>query len=197
MKLYTKRGDDGKTSLFDGSEVSKDHARVEAYGSIDELNAFLGVVAAVATERPPFAADRKLADRVRLIQAELFQLGADLATPEDAGKRDKVPNITEAESKRLESWIDEACTASPPLTCFVLPGGDVLAAQLHVCRTVCRRAERCVVTLAETVQFNRQIIIYLNRLSDLLFAWARWANSSAGVADAPWVNPKSAKPVSD
>lgn len=190
MKLYTKRGDDGRTSLFDGSEVRKDHVRVAAYGSIDELNSFLGMAASAARDRTAFANDATLGERIGIIQSELFQLGADLATPEDAKRRDKVPAIGEAESKRLEGWIDEACAASTPLTSFVLPGGDLMAAHFHICRTVCRRAERCVVTLSETIAVNPQVIIYLNRLSDLFFAWARWANARAGVADVPWVNPK-------
>ena len=190
MKLYTKRGDEGKTSLFDGSEVRKDHARVEAYGGIDELNSFMGVAIAMASERKPFAEAATLIDRMRLIQSELFHLGDDLATPEDARRRDRVPVIGDAEPKRLEGWIDEACAAAPELTSFVLPGGDLIAAQLHVCRTVCRRAERGIVTLMEREPVNPQIIIYMNRLSDLLFAWARWVNGRTGVGDVAWVNPK-------
>lgn len=192
MKLYTKRGDEGKTSLFDGSEVRKDHARVEAYGGIDELNSFMGVAIAMADERKPFVEATVLIERMQLIQSELFHLGADLATPEDTRRRDRVPAIGDAEPKRLEGWIDEASAAAPELTSFVLPGGDLLAAQLHVCRTVCRRAERGIVTLMEREAVNPQIVIYMNRLSDLLFAWARWVNAQTGVGDVPWVNPKKA-----
>ena len=190
MELYRKRGDEGERSLFDGSEVRKDHARVEAYGGIDELNSFMGVAIAMASERKPFAEAATLIDRMRLIQSELFHLGADLATPEDARRRDRGAVDGDGERTRLEGWIDEACAAAPELTSFVLPGGDLIAAQLHVCRTVCRRAERGIVTLMEREPVNPQIIIYMNRLSDLLFAWARWVNGRTGVGDVAWVNPK-------
>lgn len=190
MKLYTKRGDQGLTSLFDGSEVRKDDLRVASYGTVDELNACLGVIVAVAKERPPFDREAVFHEQVTTIQCELFTIGADLATPADAKQRTRVPVVGEAEIQRLESWIDAACANSPPLSTFVLPGGALLSAQLHIARTVCRRAERHVVTLAAHAEVNPQIIIYLNRLSDLLFAWSRWANHTAGVPDVAWVNPR-------
>lgn len=190
MKLYTKRGDGGLTSLFDGSEVRKDDLRVAAYGTVDELNACLGVVAAIAKDRASMPQCATLRERTTIIQSELFTIGADLATPVEANQRRHVPVVSEVEIHRLEGWIDESCAASPPLDSFVLPGGDLLAAQLHVGRTVCRRAERCTVTLAAHLSMNTDVIIYLNRLSDLLFAWARWINHAAGVGDVAWINPK-------
>lgn len=190
MKLYTKRGDGGLTSLFDGSEVRKDDLRVAAYGTVDELNACLGVVAALAQDRAAMPQCATLRERTTIIQSELFTIGADLATPVEAKQRQHVPVVSEDQIHRLESWIDDACESSPPLDSFVLPGGDLLAAQLHVGRTVCRRAERCTVTLAAHLPVNTDVIIYLNRLSDLLFAWARWINHAAGVADVAWINPK-------
>jgi cob(I)alamin adenosyltransferase len=190
VKLYTKAGDNGGTSLFDGTKVRKDDLRVEAYGTVDELNADLGLAAnvlSIKTGQPGWDA---LVERVRHIQLELFTMGAELATPMEARQRNKVPEISAEQVVRLEGWIDEATAVVTELRSFVLPGGDAAAAQLHVCRTVCRRAERRVVTMAEGAAVNPQVIIYLNRLSDLLFAWARLANHLAGVPDVIWTNPR-------
>jgi cob(I)alamin adenosyltransferase len=186
VKLYTKQGDDGGTVLFDGSRVRKDHPRVETYGTVDELNANLGVAAAGALARRGEPGYVELHERLMLIQCELFSIGAELATPIDARNRHKIVPLAPEPAHRLEKWIDEASEAPPPLRTFVLPGGEPLAAQLHVCRTVCRRAERGVVTLAQSETLNPQIIIYLNRLSDLLFAWARLVNHLSGRGDVPW-----------
>ncbi len=191
MKLYTKRGDGGLTSLFDGSEVRKDDLRVAAYGTVDELNACIGLAASLVGERPNFAGREDFLKRLATIQSELFSIGADLATPASATHRGKVPDVSENEVQRLESWIDEAVATVAPLKSFILPGGDLLAAQLHVCRTVCRRAERLAVTLSAGTTINPHVMIYLNRLSDLFFAWARWANHVVGVPDIPWINPKA------
>lgn len=191
MKLYTRKGDDGQTSLFNGQQVRKDDLRVETYGTIDELNAQIGV--AVANLRGAAGAYQELEKRLLQIQSELFTLGAELATP-PGGETARIPSVVADDSKRLEKWIDDACDPVPPIRVFVLPGGSLLAAQLHVSRTVCRRAERLVVTLAAQAPINPEIIIYLNRLSDLLFAWARYANHLAGIADIPWVNPRGARP---
>jgi len=178
MKLYTKTGDDGTTGLFGGGRVLKASARVEAYGTVDETNAFLGV--ARTTGLPP-AIDAILAP----IQEDLFTLGAELAcVPGKEAKLGMTP-IGDTEIARLERAIDEADGACAPLTSFVLPGGSSQAAALHVARTVCRRAERSVLAL-EDAPARSDIVIYLNRLSDLLFALARWANLLAGVADVPW-----------
>jgi cob(I)alamin adenosyltransferase len=183
MKLYTKTGDDGTTGLFGGGRVPKASARVEAYGTVDETNAFLGV--ARATGLPP-AIDATLAP----IQEDLFTLGAELAcVPGKEGKLGMTP-IGEADIARLERAIDEADGACAPLKSFVLPGGSPQAAALHVARTVCRRAERAVLAL-DDAPARSDVVIYLNRLSDLLFALARWANVLAAVPDVPW-NPRVA-----
>ncbi len=183
MKLYTKVGDDGGTALFDGTRVPKCDARVAAYGDIDELNAFIGAAIAAADGA---AAHRQTAGRLSEIQNALFAIGAELATPEDSKNRDKIKQIPAGMPKKLETWIDEACEPVAELRAFILPGGSMLAAQLHICRTVCRRAERSVVSLAQSQAVNPQIVIYLNRLSDLFFAWARLANHAAGIPDVEW-----------
>jgi cob(I)alamin adenosyltransferase len=180
MKLYTKTGDDGTTGLFGGGRVPKASARVEAYGTVDETNATLGVARAIPLD--PII-DAVLAP----IQADLFTLGAELAcVPGKEGKLGMAP-IGEGDIARLERAIDEADAACPPLKSFVLPGGSPGAAALHVARTVCRRAERAVLALRDADAPARgEVVIYLNRLSDLLFALARRANVVAGVPDVPW-----------
>ncbi len=181
MKLYTKTGDDGTTGLFGGGRVQKSSARVSAYGTVDELNATLGV--ARATKVHPDS-DAVLA----AVQVDLFTLGAELATV--PGKEDKLgmPLLGDADAERLEKAIDDAEAAVEPLKNFVLPGGSAQAAALHMSRTVCRRAERELLALGDTdVAPRRDLVIYLNRLSDLLFVLARKANVDAGVADVPWV----------
>ena len=180
MKLYTKAGDDGLTGLFGGERVPKDHPRVVAYGQIDELNASLGVVVCHV--------ESMLVARLRSIQSDLFTIGAELATPKPDERTPRVGDVRIAE---LERWIDEASDAAPPLRTFVLPGGTIAAAHFHLARTVCRRAERSCVTLSRNETVRPIIIIYLNRLGDLLFAMARAANASAGVADIPWTAPRS------
>lgn len=191
MKLYTRTGDDGSTGLFDGSRVMKNDIRVAAYGDVDELNAQLGAAISLTTQMQAMGPIAEVVQRILQVQSELFSIGAELATPLDAKNRHKVPEVGEGHNSRLEKWIDDACANVPPLRSFILPGGDPFAAALHVCRTVCRRAERTVITLAETQKINAQVIIYLNRLSDLLFAWARQANHAAGVTETPWVPSKS------
>jgi cob(I)alamin adenosyltransferase len=178
MKLYTKTGDDGTTGLFGGGRVPKASARVEAYGTVDETNAVIGL--ARATGLGP-SSDAVLA----AVQVDLFTLGAELACV--PGKEDKLnmPKLGESDITRLERAIDEAETAVPPLRFFVLPGGSPQAASLHVARTVCRRAERAVLVLTDAPA-RSELVIYLNRLSDLLFILARRANVEAGVDDVPW-----------
>lgn len=194
MKLYTKQGDDGGTVLFDGTRVRKHDARVCAYGDVDETNAFVGVATSmvqglVAASSGGTRQDwQRLVDRLMHVQRDLFTVGAELATPIGAPHRDKVPKIGEVDIARLEHWIDEACAVVPPLRQFILPGGAPAASALHVCRTVCRRAERRVVALGADCP-NPNVVIYLNRLSDLLFAWARCANAFLGVEDVPWHAP--------
>lgn len=176
MKLYTRTGDEGQTGLLGGQRVSKDHTRVAAYGDVDELNAALGLSAA-------FASEGTLKDRLFECQRVLFSIGAVLANPQPTGEDS---TIGEADVGRLERWIDEATASVEPLNNFILPGGSEPAAYLHLARTVCRRAERAVVHLAGTEPVHDALIAYLNRLSDLLFAWARLANLQCGAADVVW-----------
>jgi cob(I)alamin adenosyltransferase len=171
-RIYTKSGDAGDTGLGDGTRVPKDHPRVAAYGAVDELNAALGL--AVAHAAPD-------ADLLRSIQNDLFDVGADLCLPAGDGLR-----VTAAQAERLEREIDRVNERLRPLTSFVLPGGSPAAAWLHLARTVCRRAERAVVALSHAEPVNPQAVIYLNRLSDLLFVLARAANAD-GTADVLWV----------
>ena len=185
MKIYTRTGDSGMTGLFGGQRVGKDSLRVEAYGEVDEANAVLGVV------RAALAADDPLQERLNHVQGDLLIVGADLATPDVEGKKASsyVPRVAESNWRQLEAWIDEADGELEPLKTFILPGGTPAAAALHVARTVCRRAERHVVTLSHAEDISVDISIYLNRLSDLLFTWARLVNARAGVPDTPWHSP--------
>lgn len=176
MRLYTKRGDGGQTGLIGGTRVSKDHPRVAAYGDVDELNAVIGGVIAVCE-------DEDWRERLSRIQHQLFNLGAVLA---NAGDPSAVPALGDGDIQALENWIDEACDEVPPLTQFILPGGNELSCRLHLARTVCRRAERSVVHLAQQDSVPSAAIVHLNRLNDLLFAWARLANHRAGVAETVW-----------
>lgn len=184
MKLYTRSGDDGDTGLFDGSRVRKDHPRVQAYGSVDELNAHLGLAVAQLHGLADHDGIADMIERITVVQRALFDVGAELATPVTARQHARLRPIPESEISRLEAWIDEAVAAAEPLRSFVLPGGHLAAAQLHVCRTVCRRAERDVVTLRQTASIAGQVIIYLNRVADLLFAWARQVNAATGTPEA-------------
>lgn len=177
MKIYTKTGDQGETGLFGGPRVRKDDPRIEAFGDVDELNAVLGVVRCEPL-------DERLDGLLMAIQNELFDLGAQLASPEPA--RAGVPHITEAHIARLEQAIDEYDANLPPLRAFILPGGARAAALLHSARAVCRRAERRVVYLAQQAEIAGEVVIYLNRVSDLLFVLARAANHMAGRGDVLW-----------
>lgn len=182
MKIYTKTGDAGETGLFGGQRVPKDALRVHAYGTVDECNAALGLARAAGLDP---ALDELLAQ----VQAQLFVVGSDLATP---GESAHIPRVGEAEVAFLERAIDALEEGLEPLRQFILPGGTAGAAQLHLARTVCRRAERWVVSLAQAEPINGQALIYLNRLSDFLFVLARAANARAGVPDVPWVSPRLA-----
>jgi cob(I)alamin adenosyltransferase len=181
MKIYTKTGDAGDTGLFGGGRVAKNHPRVEAYGDVDELNAVLGVVR--ATEPMP-----RIDDGLLLIQRDLFAIGALLATPDRDKMRQHLEKarVDDARVAELEHAIDEGDTELEPLRAFILPGGTPKAAALHVARTVCRRAERRVVELSESTEIPPLVVIYLNRLSDLLFTLARVANRRAGAAEETW-----------
>jgi cob(I)alamin adenosyltransferase len=178
MKIYTKTGDAGETSLFSGGRVPKTHLRVEAYGTVDELNSTLGVARA---SKPHQQTDAWLSD----VQRQLFHLGADLSTPMDA-KSDYVIRVTAEQVEWLEQGIDRMMDETPPLKNFILPGGSPSAAQLHIARTVCRRAERRVIELMQTEAISEYVLPYLNRLSDWLFALARWENYQAGIAEEKW-----------
>jgi len=180
MKIYTRTGDDGTTGLFGGERVAKTSPRVEAYGTVDELNSIIGLARAAA-------GDAELLDVLAAIQADLMVVGGDLATRGDSPARGQVvPLVGEADVKRLEGWIDALADKLPAMRHFILPGGCELAARLHVVRVVCRRAERAVLHLRQTEKANGLVVPYLNRLSDLLFVMARRANQLAGVAETPW-----------
>ena len=185
-RVYTRTGDKGDTALVGGRRVPKDSARIEAYGTVDELNACLGLLRqANRTEPGPKESVARLDSMLERIQNELFNLGSLLATlPEDLGE--KQPRITARHVERLEQEIDELNEGLPPLRSFTLPGGGFTSSYLHLARTVCRRAERRVVALARGETVNPEAIIYLNRLSDLLFVMARRANDG-GRADVLWV----------
>lgn len=180
MSIATKTGDDGTTGLFGGGRVAKDHPRVAAYGAVDELNASLGVIRA---EPPPPDMDAVFAR----VQSELFDLGAELATPRDGNPfADKVPPFGDSATDGLDRDLSIFEPSLPPLKAFVLPGGTRLASLLHVARTVCRRAERDVVALAHVEPVPDAARIYLNRLSDLLFILARTANARTGTPEPEW-----------
>lgn len=176
MKIYTKTGDKGSTGLWGGRRVSKDDARIQTYGTVDECNAVIGLARAL---KPEAGLDELLAK----LQNQLFVLGSDLAS--ELGN-DKVPRISQDHVAGLEQAIDTLEAELPPLTQFILPGGSPVASHLHLARTVCRRAERWAVSLQRLEPVNEQALIYLNRLSDLLFVAARVANLRAGLADVPW-----------
>jgi cob(I)alamin adenosyltransferase len=182
MKLYTKTGDDGTTGLFGGGRVPKTSERVEAYGTVDEANAAIGVARATRL-------DASIDGVLARVQEDLFTIGAELACVPGKESKLNMPLIGEPDIARLEHAIDEADAACPPLKSFVLPGGSPQAAALHVARTVSRRAERAVLSLSDAPA-RREVLVYLNRLSDLLFALARRANVVAGVEDVPW-HPRS------
>ena len=181
LKIYTRTGDSGSTGLFGGGRVDKDDARVEAYGEVDELNAVLGMARAV--EMMP-----RIDEVLVPIQRDLFSLGALLATPDHEKMKQQLSKarIDDARVAELEHLIDEGEAELEPLKAFILPGGTPKAAALHVARTVCRRAERRVVALQRDVELPQLVVIYLNRLSDLLFVLARVANRRAGAGEVTW-----------
>ncbi|HEY7683509.1 MAG TPA: cob(I)yrinic acid a,c-diamide adenosyltransferase [Gemmatimonadales bacterium] len=181
MKIYTGTGDAGETGLFGGGRVPKDHARVQAYGEVDELNSILGAVRAT----PPAGFCDEL---LETIQRDLFALGGQLATPDPAKVRAALEKaeLSPARVAAFERMMDDAATEVPELRAFVLPAGTPKAAALHVARTVCRRAERSVVRLSHEAEIPELFLVYLNRLSDLLFTLARLANRREGAGEATW-----------
>jgi cob(I)alamin adenosyltransferase len=178
-RIYTKTGDEGMTGLGGGRRVPKDSPRVRAYGTVDELNSAIGVALALdLTER--------LTEELGSIQNELFDLGSDLCWPEDDERRDRIPTVQPRHVDRLERLIDELNDVVGPLTNFLLPGGSPGAAQLHLARTICRRAERETITLAREEAIGELVLPYLNRLSDALFVMARFENHERGVDEPLW-----------
>lgn len=188
-RVYTRRGDEGTTSLASGQRVPKNDPRIEAYGTVDELNSFVGLARESARELPELA-------RILLrVQHELFNLGAILATmPKDV--HPKQARITAAESEQLEREIDRMNAELAPLRSFVLPGGSRLNAELHVCRTICRRAERLAVGLGAQSHVDAEALTYLNRLGDAFFVWSRWASHRAGTPETLWEPNQAASQVS-
>ena len=178
MKIYTRTGDDGTTGLLGPVRTFKDAPRVEACGSVDELNALLGVIGALDTER-------WLAAELATIQSKLFHVGAELAAVAP-DLRARLECISDEDVTAIERWIDRLEAELTPLTSFVVPGGSGLGAQLHVARAVCRRAERRTVSLLQAEPIEPRLVRYLNRLGDLLFVMARWCNRRAGVPETEW-----------
>ena len=183
MKIYTKTGDKGETGLFGGDRVTKDAPRIEAYGAVDELNSLIGIIRAL---RP----SKRIDDALRTIQNDLFVLGADLATGK-ANKRSLIPRISRSHIASVEKTIDSFQLSLRPLKVFILPGGTVAASHLHYARTVCRRAERSTVRLSRSEEINENALVYLNRLSDLLFVLARYANHTGKKKETEWKSPFS------
>ena len=188
MKIYTKTGDKGETSLYGGTRVSKAAARVESYGTLDELNAFIGLAKAEIS-------DEKVLNQLQKIQFDLFTVGSEAATPTDKlilanGKNRLDLMISEEEISELEHWMDDLDAELEPLQFFILPSGGKAAASVHVCRTVCRRAERAMVHLNETEEVRPELIKYLNRLSDYLFILARYISKISGEKEEYW-NPSA------
>jgi len=185
-RIYTKTGDKGETHLAGGQRVAKDSLRIECYGTVDELHAFVGMACISAAEHVP-----ELAAILRRVQHELFNLGSILATlPKDV--HPKQARITGAEIEQLEKEIDRMNADLAPLRSFVLPGGSRLNTELHACRTICRRAERLAVSLAREEETPAEAVQYLNRLSDAFFVWSRWANQMMGVPEVLWEPNKAA-----
>lgn len=182
MKIYTRTGDTGSTGLFGGPRVSKDDDRIEAYGTVDELNAAVGMARSAGLSD-------QLDSQLAQVQHELFSIGAELATPEPESHQTRI--ICGTQIARLEDWIDEHEETLPKLTNFILPAGDSGATLLHLARAICRRAERRVVTLANGsgTNISEDLVIYLNRLSDLLFVLTRVANRDSGTDEVAWTRP--------
>ncbi|MGA2500794.1 MAG: cob(I)yrinic acid a,c-diamide adenosyltransferase [Tepidisphaeraceae bacterium] len=181
MKLYTRTGDNGTTGIFGGERTRKSDPRLDCCGTVDELNAHIGLAAA--------GAGGPLLEDLRLVQHELFVVGSHLATPADGPATQHLPPLDEGSIGRLETQIDAVETQLAPLSNFILPGGSEMAARLHVARTVCRRAERRTVGFSTDRPIHPLIVPYLNRLGDWLFAMARLANHAAGTADIVWKKP--------
>lgn len=179
MKIYTKTGDTGKTSLVGGTRISKGDLQIESYGTVDELNSWIGVLRDL-----PVNESRK--DILKEIQDRLFTIGADLASESEIVKQKKVPDLFDADVEFLENAMDKMNEEIPPLRAFVLPGGDMAVSYAHVARTVCRRAERNIIRLSEVTEVNPLVIRYLNRLSDYLFVVSRKITQELGTEEVAW-----------
>jgi len=179
LKIYTKTGDKGQTSLLGGKKVPKSHLRIESYGNVDELNSFLGLL------KDHRDVEARIKNQFYWIQEHLFSIGSTLATESDF-KGFELPKVTEVEIKQLEVWIDKASDELPELKNFILPGGHEVVSLCHVCRTVCRRAERSIIALAETEEVDADIIKFTNRLSDYFFVMARKLAQILDVPETPW-----------
>ena len=187
-RIYTKTGDQGETGLVGGQRVAKDAQRIEVFGTVDELNSFVGLARISARE----SGLNELESIFERIQHELFNLGSVLATlPQDLHPNQ--PRITKETIDQLEREIDHYNATLPALRSFVLPGGSRICAELHVCRTVCRRAERTLVTMKHAEEIPIEAMLYLNRLSDAMFVWSRWVNQALGVDEALWQPNKGAR----
>lgn len=184
MKIYTRTGDTGSTGLFGGPRVSKDDDRIEAYGTVDELNAAIGMARSTGL-------DARMDSQLDEIQHELFSIGAELATPDPESHQLRI--ISQKHIAKLESWIDDHDSQLDDLKHFILPAGDSTATALHLARAICRRAERRVVTLSsrQETAISDDLIVYLNRLSDLLFVLTRVSNRNAGIQEIHWVSPSN------
>lgn len=177
-KIYTKTGDDGTTGLFGGARLPKDHVRIEAYGTVDELNAVIGLLMSGAP-------GPKVHEWLQTIQSRLFTIGSNLAS--DPAKEMITPDLLEEDVLMIEQAIDEMQEVLPPLRHFILPGGSIAVSTAHLARTVCRRAERRVVSLSQISEVEHRILLYLNRLSDFFFVLARWIGHQEGVEEVKWL----------
>lgn len=180
-KIYTKSGDKGETSLFDGKRVRKSDPRVEAYGNIDELNSYIGLLST-------FDLPRELQTDLSNINHWLFQIGSDLATPYNTKFEKKIHRLSDKPVQYLEQKIDSMTIKLPELNNFILPGGSTESAHFQIARTICRRAERRCVELSQIEKINQNVIVFLNRLSDYLFVASRFVNFSKGISDVHWKN---------
>lgn len=190
MKIYTKTGDKGKTSLFTGQRVSKDNPFIEALGTVDECNSTIGVVLSLMPQDPEFKLYRT---QLEEIQHALFDLGASLATPLTTAEKSKIQKtrFDKEETEMLEQWMDEIEVQLPPLKTFILPGGHPAGAMLHLARSICRRAERLTIPLNHNEEVSDAVMIYLNRLSDYLFMVSRIVNHAANVPETLWEHHKN------
>jgi cob(I)alamin adenosyltransferase len=180
FKIYTKTGDKGTTSLIGGTKVPKNDIRIETYGTVDELNSWIGLVNDQLN-------DAEFAEELKEIQDRLFTIGSSLATDAEKESKMKLPDLHEGDIQRLEQSIDRMTAALPPMKSFILPGGHVTVSSIHITRCVCRRAERLAVNMLEHELFvDERVVRYLNRLSDHLFTLARYAAQKLGVAEIPW-----------